>query len=233
MIRKRTGAVGWLLVASCCLLLLLLPEALVAQVGRHGREEGVDNPEFFTALVAGDSETVKQFIDEGVDVNAFIWPVRALLLRLGFPLTEEEGYDPQPPLVWAFMGGIETTQLLLDAGAGINEPFYGVGWVPWHGALRGSPVFASVEIVRLLLQEGADLEVRNSIGQTPLMIAMGRNEEFEKVRFLVEAGADVNARDYQHWTTLLLVLDDAPRGSSYFRTVVVDDGLRLEMTRLL
>ena len=50
------------------------------------------------------------------------------------------------------------------------------------------------EIVRLLVELGADIEARNNYGETPLKSAVERNRP-EIVRLLVELGADIEARN--------------------------------------
>ncbi|KAI3437743.1 hypothetical protein D9Q98_000191 [Chlorella vulgaris] len=58
----------------------------------------------------------------------------------------------------------------------------------------------------LLLEEGADIEQRNVMGETPL-IRSAHNGHFKTVKFLVEHGADVNALDMGdncalHWAAM-------------------------------
>ena len=54
---------------------------------------------------------------------------------------------------------------------------------------------ATVEIVTGCLEAGADLEVRNDQGKTPLHMAARFNEDAAVVTALLEAGADLTARD--------------------------------------
>jgi ankyrin repeat protein len=51
-----------------------------------------------------------------------------------------------------------------------------------------------VESVRSRLADGADLEIRDGEGRTPLLLAT-RQDAVEIARLLIEAGADVNAKD--------------------------------------
>ena len=71
---------------------------------------------------------------------------------------------------------------------------------PLHLAATGG----HIEIVRLLLEKGADINARDIKG-TPLHWAASRGH-LEVVRWLVENGADINARDEDgrtalHWAT--------------------------------
>lgn len=49
------------------------------------------------------------------------------------------------------------------------------------------------EIVQMLLNAGADINIKNDLDETPLHIAAQRND-LEMVRMLVRAGADINAQ---------------------------------------
>jgi ankyrin repeat protein len=67
--------------------------------------------------------------------------------------------------------------------------------------LMQAALYGDVDSVRLLLQQGADPNIRNQAGATALMWAV---DDFEKTRLLVEHGADVNARSQDGRTPLLI-----------------------------
>lgn len=61
-------------------------------------------------------------------------------------------------------------------------------------------------MVKLLLEEGADVDQRNVMGETPLIRA-AHNGHLATVKALLEAGADVNALDAGdnaalHWAAM-------------------------------
>ena len=60
-----------------------------------------------------------------------------------------------------------------------------------------------IEIVRLLIKHGADVNAKNEIDSSPLHLALSE-EEISIVRLLVEHGADVTAQDWSHKTPLHL-----------------------------
>ncbi len=62
----------------------------------------------------------------------------------------------------------------------------------------------SVEDVRAAIQAGANLEVRDVLGGTPLMAAAGFNANPDVVRLLLDAGANVEARSENGSTPLML-----------------------------
>jgi ankyrin repeat protein len=67
--------------------------------------------------------------------------------------------------------------------------------------LMQAVLYGDAQSGRLLLNNGADPNIRNEVGATALMWAMG---EPEKVRLLLEHGADVNARSSDGRTPLLI-----------------------------
>lgn len=89
-------------------------------------------------------------------------------------------------LSWAALGGAPTTaRLLLERGADADG-----------GALHAAAGGARLELVRLLLAAGADVDRRDpDTGRTPLHAAVtgGAEDSLEIVRVLLDAGADVNA----------------------------------------
>ncbi len=62
-------------------------------------------------------------------------------------------------------------------------------------------LYADADAVRLLLENGADPNIRNEAGATALMWAV---DDLEKTRLLVNNGADVNARSADGRTPLLI-----------------------------
>ena len=60
--------------------------------------------------------------------------------------------------------------------------------------------------IRALLAEGADLNAKNSNGQTPLMLAAGTFGRIDTVRTLLSAGAAMNAQDISGRTALVMAI---------------------------
>jgi ankyrin repeat protein len=59
----------------------------------------------------------------------------------------------------------------------------------------------SIDIVKLLLKLGKDINGRNTANQTPLVSAAS-NRNLDVVRLLIERGAEVDSRDIFGWTPL-------------------------------
>ena len=120
------------------------------------------------AAKAGDLERVRQFIDEGAELNA------------------QSGFGR--PLHWAILNGHdEVAALLVARGADVDAATTLLG-APLHAAAaKGSIVMA-----RLLLEHGANPDAQRQNGFTPLHVAAERGA-VGVLRALLEHGADVNA----------------------------------------
>jgi ankyrin repeat protein len=69
-----------------------------------------------------------------------------------------------------------------------------------HRALHAATAFGDTEIVRVLVENGANAFGNNKHGHTPLYMASRRGHE-ETVRLLVKmAGGDARAQDDVCWT---------------------------------
>jgi ankyrin repeat protein len=88
------------------------------------------------------------------------------------------------PLMYAgAFGNAQQMKLLLASGADVNAQnvFHATALI-WAG---GDAVKS-----RMLIEHGADINVRTQQGQTPLMVAARRNGNADLVRLLLEKGAD-------------------------------------------
>lgn len=70
------------------------------------------------------------------------------------------------------------------------------------------------EIVKALIQAGADVNATTHTGQTVLMIAV-RENDINSVKLLIQAGADVNAKDVFGETALTIA-------NKYKHTEIID-----------
>jgi ankyrin repeat protein len=66
-----------------------------------------------------------------------------------------------------------------------------------HAVLASDPAR-----IRFLAAHGADLDARDTMGATPLIIAAGARDS-ATVELLLELGADVNALDGSGWAPLM------------------------------
>jgi hypothetical protein len=98
----------------------------------------------------------------------------------------------------AELGEVEAARKAIADGADVNciDPNDQVATPIFHAACNGH-----VEIVKLLLQEGADPNARNIGSNTALMLA-ARRGHIEVVKALIAGGVDVNACDRSGGTAL-------------------------------
>lgn len=164
------------------------------------------------AAASGDIDRIDQLVSEGVDVNyRGFKDVTPLLYALqdidGFARLLEHGADPnlldanrQSPISRAAkMDDPQFLEAALRYGGDANMA---VG--TWHIADRNAwlqePVLHSVldleamDKIRMLLAAGADLDARDSWGDTALHQAADANQ-FDVMYFLLEQGADYTIRD--------------------------------------
>jgi ankyrin repeat protein len=172
----------------------------------HGAEVNIVSNDSRTALMAaaarpGGAPVIKALLDRGADPN---------------PKTLS------PPLIEAAIAGdAESMQLLLARGAEVNPPPLGAGLLTlsarakcakcidlliaknlspaaYTGALRFIPALGDVNLVRMMLDRGADPNAVDPLGRTPLMSAVLSDfPSLDVVKLLVEQGGNVNARS-QH-----------------------------------
>jgi len=104
----------------------------------------------------------------------------------------------------AYRGDVAAVTQMLGEDASLARYADAEGRTALHGAVAGG----AVEIVRLLLARGADVNARDYEEHTPLHFAALRSEP-DAARLLVEAGADLEARNDYGRTPLLLVAREA------------------------
>ena len=100
----------------------------------------------------------------------------------------------------AASGSVDSVQLLLKAGADVNQTTRGVNYT----ALLGAVMAGSVECTELLITAGADVNLKQENEKSAIIQAV-QNGYPEIVQMLLKAGADVNEIDYSNnWTALML-----------------------------
>lgn len=62
----------------------------------------------------------------------------------------------------------------------------------------------NLQIVKLLLENGADVNAKNLIQKSPLMIACLHNKNIDIIEFLLKHGASLNEKDLGNKTLLHL-----------------------------
>ncbi len=143
---------------------------------RHGREGTM----MATAGDHGDVRTLAALLGSGVPVDAGDWEGTTALMMA------------------AYEGREEAVRYLLERGADVNRhalnnhPDYYGGATALIYAVKREEI--PTQIVRVLLDAGADLEATDAAGNTPLIRAAS-DGSVETFRLLMERGANVHARD--------------------------------------
>ncbi len=99
------------------------------------------------------------------DDNQFQGNATSLMVAAG--MGRNDDYSPEEEVT-----ALGVVKRLLDFGADVNETNE-VGWTALHAAA----FLGADKIVKLLVENGADLEIQNGCAQTPLSLAVGRNQK--------------------------------------------------------
>lgn len=126
-----------------------------------------------SAAGQGDLEMIKPLLDNGADVNIAL---------------KEAVFRKQPSAV----------KLLLDRGAEPSRAFE--SYDPCLEQAQDKSRCVS-EIVKILLENGSEVNLPDKNGLTGLMVAAGRGYP-DIVKRLLDRGADVNAKDTHGWNAL-------------------------------
>lgn len=132
------------------------------------------------AVHAGDHETLRRVVEENPDVATSRLGGIAQSRTALHIVTDWPGYFPNGPRI---------AQLLIDAGANVNDrgTNVGEGETPLHWAASSD----DVDVAAVLIEGGADLEVPNGSIGTPLDNAIGYGC-WHVARLLVARGAKVD-----------------------------------------
>jgi len=153
------------------------------------------------ATLGNDTATIRMMVDAGVDVNA------------AGNLMAADAIVGETPLQNAvYNGNVEAVKLLLSKHANVNAssshdklfqvkngPIMLGGW----SALHMGAAYGPREIVKMLLDAGADVNAKDVRGMTPLMLAVATDrQDPEIIRMILAKGPDVNVASKMGETAL-------------------------------
>ncbi len=141
-------------------------------------------PNIFEAAATGRVDRVRQLIKQNPELIKAYSPDGWTALHLNF-------------------GNLEIVKVFLDSGADINAVSKNkLSATP----LQGAAAMQNLELGRLLVQRGANVNCRGEEGGTPLHEVAG-NGQIEFAKLLLDRGANVNAKDDGGKTPLTIALE--------------------------
>ena len=145
--------------------------------------------------------------------------------------TKDGNHFVTPLIIAARNGYLNSVKILLRYGADIEAR--GTLKIGDHVAEGCTPLWAAaafgrLDVVKLLIEQNAEVDGRISTGSTSLRVA-AYGGHLDIVRCLIESGADVNARKYTDETTALMVA--CSRGLSSVATYLINQGAFLDQRR--
>ncbi|XP_044726605.1 putative ankyrin repeat protein RF_0381 isoform X3 [Chrysoperla carnea] len=139
--------------------------------------------------------------------NGELETARELINSYGLPYSESspKGYD----LLCDALDNkhSEIAKLLLTSGSEVNSKTYNYknsSNTPLHFAVIND----DIEIIKMLLVRGANINTQNRFGQTPLHKAIENNDQVEIIELLLKHKADINAEDECRKTPLFKAIEN-------------------------
>lgn len=155
-------------------------------------------PNFPWIVTADPLPLIRKLLDAGANPNALVNNTPRARMRAGSPRI----VFATALMRAAFAGDFELTKLLLSKGADptivskdnetMIEAAAGLGFI--QGYQKGKPAAERLEVIKLLVELGADVNAADDYGITPLMAA-GNMGEVSIIQYLVDHGADLGAYD--------------------------------------
>jgi ankyrin repeat protein len=174
------------------------PHAVVRLLIERGADVNAAEEDGRTALYVAaqtpDTEILRLLLEAGADVNAWCWYGRTALMEA------------------AHSGRYANVALLLAHGADVNAKAFAPPGAEYCGGTTALIQSEPLDVARLLLEHGADVDIVDDAGYTALMWEAGAHygsEDSEawkasvaRIRLLLEWGADVNRQNIHKDTAL-------------------------------
>src|SRR5262245_7991622 len=155
-------------------------------------------PNFPWMVTADPLPLIRQLLDAGANPNALVDNTPRSRMREGSPRI----VFATSLMRVAFAGDLDLVKLLLEHGADptvisrdgetMIEAAAGLGFI--QGYNRGRSQAERLEVVKLFVSRGADVNQADDYGITPLMVAANMGDT-AVIQYLVDAGADLAAYD--------------------------------------
>lgn len=162
--------------------LVVILAVLPCLMGAKGAIEAQLNEDLFLAALYGSADRVQQLLRQGANANAINPDDRST-----------------PIMVAAQRDHVGVVSTLLAHGASVQEVDT-LGYTPLMYA-------TNAQIAKMLVDKGANVNVRGKDNQTPLLKASSKGAA-EVTRILLSKGADVNAKGRKGQTALIMSIDN-------------------------
>lgn len=180
----------------------------------EGKTRAELQEELLIAIDIGNSSEVQRLVDEGKADLEMAWQehvplvlasssgrleIVKMLLKAGVDVNVQTRDGTRPITTAAYFGHLEIVETLLDAGADIKYLDKAVGI---SNPLCVAASANQVEMIKLLLRRGMDIEAPTHSGDTALILSALDNR-FDAVKELISQGANLEAVNHQGNTPLL------------------------------
>lgn len=178
---------------------------------RHHGPGGTNNNALHVAVKNSRLDILKMFLSIGADVGKKgnqgktalhfaaaqknVNAIKILLAHGAVDINAEDNLKQTPIYNAIERKCLESVKLLLDCGGASLELSNKIGNTPLHVAARGS-----VEIFKLLIEHGCNVNAKNDAGETPLHIAARKSSTITEI--LLNNGASIEAVDERKRTPL-------------------------------
>nr|XP_020024173.1 ankyrin repeat and SOCS box protein 3 [Castor canadensis] len=149
------------------------------------------------------TKTFEGFCALHLAVSQGHWKIAQILLEAGADPNTTTLEETTPLFLAVENGQIDVLRLLLRHGASVNGSHSMCGWNSLHQAsFQGN-----AEIIKLLLEKGANKECQDDFGITPLFVA-AQYGKLESLSILISSGANVNCQALDKATPLFIAAQE-------------------------
>lgn len=176
-----------------------------------------------------DSRSKPQVVSNSTNVLISILTIVLIMSLVGFGVVFANKFPFSKIHYAAYCGDLETVRSELAAGEDIDTEAY--TYNRFSSGNADTPLILAsangeAEVVQLLVDSGADLELESSIGATALHMAL-TSGSLECVLLLVENGADVNAKLYESSDALWFIASN-PDNDPKLLDILIEAGYKFE-----
>ncbi|KAJ3435086.1 cyclin-dependent kinase inhibitor 2c [Anaeramoeba flamelloides] len=168
-----------------------------------------DTPLLFACRYGSPIEVIQLLLDKGARVN----------------YKNVNKYTPLHYAVMSKKNVNETSKivsLLIKNGAKIN--LFNKKDTPLHQSLKTN---TRLEIVKILIQNKANLKMKNNWGDTPLLHAANTDLPFPVLKFLLDSGSDPNVRDNDGFSTFTYSCQKPERSQLFY--YLLNNGFKINV----